>query len=281
MITFLTIQDKIIEFFPILRTILIVILSLILFSLMVNFIKKALLKKVRTKKQRSNVKIFSRIINYIFFIAVILIAISSYTNSWSGFGLAVGLASAALGWALQKPITGIAAWIMIVTKRPFEIGDRIIIGGVRGDVVDISLTHIYLGEVGGIASSEENSGRVIMVPNSIMFEQNIINYTLQDDYILDEVVLQITYESDLDKAKKICTSSAKEILKQFEKLKSEPYIRTYFQANGINVHVRYFTPADKKQEVSSLITQEIFKQVKKTKGIKFAYPHTEIIWDKK
>jgi small-conductance mechanosensitive channel len=278
MVDFSYILTAIGDFLPIVRTVLIISVIFVLFTIFVNSIKKVLLKRTKTKKQKSNVKIFSRIINYSFFVLIVLIAIFSYSGSWSSLGLTVGLLSAAMGWALQKPITGVAAWIMIVTKRPFEIGDRIIIGGVRGDVADITLTHIYLREIGGMATSEESSGRTIMVPNSIMFEQNIINYTLQDDYILDEVVLSVTYESDLDKAKKIGIESAKEILKEFPELKSEPYVRTYFQANGINVHIRYFTHAEKRQETSSKVTQEIFKQISKTKSVEFAYPHTEIVW---
>ncbi len=112
--------------------------------------------------------------------------------SWTALGLGVGLLSVAIGWALQRPITGMAAWFMIVVKRPFEIGDRVTIGAVKGDVVDITLTHIYINEIGGLVPSEENSGRTIMIPNSVLFEQNIINYTLQNEFVLDQVVTMVT-----------------------------------------------------------------------------------------
>ena len=186
--------------------------------------------------------------------------------------------SAALGWALQKPITGMAAWLMIVLKRPFSIGDRVVIGAVKGDVSDITLTHIYLKEVGGIASGEENSGRMVMVPNSILFEQNITNYTLQDEFILDQVVLAITYGSDLDEAIKICreaVSAVKE--KYFGAIKRDAYVRNNFQPSGINVSVRYFVLANRLQEVSSYITGEIFSRIKVSDKVKIAYPHTEVV----
>lgn len=138
------------KYVPIIRTIVTVAITFIIFNFIINFVKKKLLKRVKTKKQRSNVEIFSRVLKYILLIILILIGFSSYYGSWAGLGLGIGLFSAALGWALQRPITGIAAWIMIITKRPFEIGDRIIIGNVRGDVVDITLTHIYISEIGGL-----------------------------------------------------------------------------------------------------------------------------------
>lgn len=266
----------------ILWTATVVIASLLLFNLVLNWIKKTLLKKVRTKKQRSNIEIFSRVIKYVFIVVVALLAIFAYTGSLTGFGISVGLISAALGWALQRPITGIAGWVMVILKRPFEIGDRIIIGNVRGDVIDISLTHIYISEIGGIIGGEENSGRVVMVPNSKLFEQDIINYTLDNDYTLDQVSVVVTYECNLDKAIRIAKKAADRHTKEFrDQVEKEPYVLTYFTNNGIDLRVRYFSPATRLQEISSRITKEMKDGITKAKDVEFAYPHTEVILRKK
>lgn len=278
MVSFTDLLNQFTGLVPILRTLLVIIIFFTLFNLILTFIKKHLLKRLKSKRHISNVEIFSRIAQYVTFILLLIFGFFSYAGSWTGFGITVGLMSAALGWALQKPITGVAAWIMIVFKRPFDIGDRIIVGNVRGDVADISLTHIYLREIGGTISSEENSGRLIMVPNSIMFEQNIINYTARDEYVLDEVVTAITYESDLKKAIEIILDKAKLNTEKFDV--KDPYIRSWFQASGVNVHVRYMVPAKKRQEVSSLITQDIHSEIMKTKGVQIAYPHTEVLLNK-
>ena len=269
--------------YPYFRTVISVLVMFIVLNLIVTFVGKFLLKRVKRKSQISNVKIFSKVLRLVILIVLVLFAISSYENSWAGLGLGLGLFTAALGWALQKPITGIAGWILIVVKRPFEIGDRIIIGNVKGDLVDITLTHLFLHEVGGIVGGEENSGRIIMVPNSTMFEKNIINYTAQDDYMLDQVIVLITFESDLDEASKIVLDSANKELKDFlKKLAKKPYVRTYFQKDGIEVAVRYLSPAVRLPEFSSRITQEIFRRIKKSKKVSIAYPHLEVlIRDKK
>lgn len=269
------------NFGPILRTIIVVIILIIIFNFILSVVKKGLLKRAKTKKQVSNIKIFSRIFKYLFLLILVLSAIFSYSGSWTSLGLFVGLLSAALGWALQRPITGIAGWLMVVSKRPFEIGDRVIIGDVRGDVTDITLTHVYISEIGGIVAGEENSGRIIMVPNSVLFEKNIVNYTLQDEYVLDQVVFTVTYESDLDKACEIALDAAKKYTRRFEEVNEKPYVRTFFQPSGVNVHVRYFCLAKRLQEISSGITKEIHGKIMKTKGVELAYPHTEVILKKK
>ena len=273
-----TVQSSWIIIPPPLRTLTLFIVALIILNITIKFIKNRLLSKVKSKIQIHNVEVFSRLLQYILIMILIYISIASYVGSWTGLGIAVGLMSAALGWALQKPITGIAGWIMLVLRRPFHIGDRIMVGNVRGDVKDITLTHIYLKEIGGTISSEENSGRTIMIPNSIMFEQNIINYTESDEYVLDEVVILITYESNLQKAIDLMIKEAKEVLNEIKDEKQqEPYIRTWAQASGVNLHIRYFIPARKRQEISSRITQKILNEISQSPNVEIAYPHTEVL----
>lgn len=263
---------------PVLRTIITIVVVFIILNFIFNRIKRRLVVLARTKKQKSNVEIFSKLLKYLLVLILLLAAIFSYSGSLTGLGIGIGLFSAALGWALQRPITGIAAWIMIVTKRPFEIGDRILIGETKGDVVDISLTHIHLSEIGGTIASEEISGRIIMIPNSILFEQKIINYTLQNEFILDEATSLITYESDLEKAKKICYNAALKFLdKELKEKKELPFVRVFQSDSGIQVKVRYKVRVSKRIEILSNIHNEIINKIKEAKGVKVAYPHVHLI----
>lgn len=239
--------------------------------------QRRLLKGVKTKKEISDIKIFFRVLRYALILLLIIFIILSYVGSLLGIGITAGFLTAALGWALQRPITGIAGWLMVVLIRPFEIGDRIVIGGVKGDVVDISLTHIHIDEIGGTVTSEETSGRIILIPNSKLFEENIINYTKEDDFILDQVKFPITFKSDIEKAIKTSKESAKEVLQQYFKKIEEPYIRISFQSSGVDIVVRYNTPAQKREEISSKITQKIFSKIKDSKEVEFAYPRTEVV----
>lgn len=270
------------EIIPFLRAVITVILVFIVSNFILNSIKRELLKKAKRKKQVSDIEIFSKIFKYTLLLILIIFAIFSYAGSWSSLGLIVGLLSAALGWALQKPISGVAAWILIVANRPFEIGDRIIIGDVRGDVVDLTLTHIHLKEIGGLVPGEERSGRIILIPNYALFERNIINYNSRDEFVLDQVVVTVTYESNLDKAMEISLKSVVKHTTDFVgKVKKEPYIRIFFQPSGIDVHARYFAPATKLQEISSEITKEIHDSILKAGNVEIAYPHTEVVFRKK
>jgi len=267
------------EFLPIAVYVLIIVaVAFLVYKVITAALSRLLLSKAKTKKQRNNATVFLSIWRYAFTILIIVGLIFFLGGDITGLGLWAGLLTAALGWALQRPITGIAGYLMVIIKKPFQIGDRIMIGTVKGDVLDITLTYIYLREIGGTIATEETSGRVVMIPNSILFEQNIINYTLQDEYILDEVVIAITYESDLDAAIKMCEASVRKVTKGFmAAMPSPPYVRTFFQPSGIDVKTRYYVRAEERIRIASELTHEIFRNISKAKGVEIAYPHTEVV----
>jgi small-conductance mechanosensitive channel len=187
---------------------------------------------------------------------------------------------------LQKPISGVVAWLILTIKRPIHIGDRVIISNIKGDITDITLTHIFLDEVGGTILGEEKSGRTVMLPTSIIFEEEIINYTHQDDYILDEVTTAITYESDLKKAEDLIIKSVKKVMKPLwekfpKRITRDVHNRLIFKDSGIDVTVRYFTIATSRNQISTDIRREIFNQIRNTKEVEIAYPHTEVLFREK
>jgi len=240
------------------------------------------MRHAKTTKEKSNTKVFLRLWKVFFVFIIILFLIFTYTESLTAIPVSAGFLGVILGWALQKPITGIAAWMMILTRKPFRVGDRVIIGDVKGDVIDITLTHIYIDEAGGTVTAEEKSGRTLMVPCSTLFEKNLINYTLTDDFILDEVITAITYESDIKKARRLCVDAANEVLRtKRRKLPQKPYTRILFAPSGIDIKTRYYSTAGEREAIHSKITQTIFDKIAKNKKVEIAYPHTEVIFRKK
>lgn len=259
-----------------------IIIVFLVFSIIIRILKKQLLKKVTRKKQVSNVIAFFSLIRFVFIIFLAIIIIIAYYGNWGDVGFIAGLLTIALGMALQKPIGSVFAWLIIITRKPFRIGDRIVISNIRGDVVDITLTHIYLDEVGGTIDGEEKSNRSVILPTSIIFEQEVINYNEKDEYILDEITVAITYESNLEKAEKIMNNAVGKIMaplwETFQKrFPLESHTRLKCKDSGIDVTVRYYSIVTKRNAISTDIIREILKQISKTKDVEIAYPHTQVL----
>jgi len=196
-------------------------------------------------------------------------------------GLSAALIGMVLGWSLQRPVTGIAAWFLVTIMRPFKIGDRVIIAGIIGDVKNIGLMYITMEQVGGTVGGEEKSGRAVLIPTAVLFDNVIMNYTMREEvqeskYILDEIIVRIAYDSNWDVAEKILIDAASEVIKDIiAETYNKPFIRAEFIDWGIYMRLRYYTRPVERQEISSKITKVIFHEFAKSKEVRFAYPHSE------
>ena len=183
-----------------------------------------------------------------------------------------------LGWSLQAPVSGVAAWILVTIKRPFRIGDRVQFPslGLTGDVMHLSAMYTTLNQVGGAIGSEEAVGRNILIPNAMLFSNVVINYTAQQEtsYILDEVVIRITYDSDWDTAVQILTQAAREVTADIIRdTGQEPYVRADNYDYGVYMRLRYITLATDRPRISSLILEQVFKHFQDNQNVDFAIPY--------
>lgn len=255
---------------------------LILIALLIAYkVSKRLIIGAMQSQRRTDPEIrqFMAMWRYSFLLAAIIFVIVSLSGSLAAMGLTVAFVSMILGWSLQRPVTGVAAWLMVMIKRPFMIGDRIIIQGVRGDVLEISPTHILLGEVGGTVGGEESSNRGILIPNAVLFDQMVINYAVSDDtkYILDEVPVRVSYDSDYKLAEQTLIGCAQEVTQEIvEDTGSAPEVRAEFFDSGVRMRLRYQSIAVDRQKISTEIVAKIVEAFSKTDQLGFAYPHSAI-----
>lgn len=219
---------------------------------------------------------------FVWVIIIVIFGVISLSGSIQALGISAGFLGMVVGWSLQAPVTGVAAWLMLILKRPFRIGQRVIIAGIKGDVEDITLTHVILNQVGGTVAGEERSGRGILIPNAILFSQTITNYTFDVEYILSEVPVRITFQSDWDEAEKILVDAAKQVTADtIEITGEEPFIRAELFDAGVLMRLRYkTTPEDYAENVSDIV-KIIHKAFGENDNVEFCYPHSEVLYSLK
>ena len=141
----------------------------------------------------------TRVVHLAVGIAIAAIAVSVLFVNWYGALTALGVGSIVLGLAVQSPMKSFIAWIYILVRRPFRVGDRIQIGDATGDVIDVGYLDTTLWEFGGkYISGDHPSGRIIRFPNEKALDEIIWNYSWPlFPYIWNEIKLQIAYQSDL------------------------------------------------------------------------------------
>lgn len=140
-----------------------------------------------------------RVMRLITVSALLVVAITFIFQKPYASLVSIGLVSLVLGFALQAPITSFIAWLYIVFRRPYQVGHRVQVGEIRGDVVEISYLDTVLEEVSGdYLGNDRLSGRTVHFPNSMILRGKVINYSgPQSPFIWNETALQIAYTSDL------------------------------------------------------------------------------------
>jgi small-conductance mechanosensitive channel len=254
---------------------LIIAITSLIFGIILKLVKRKLLKNVKSKEHRSTVTMFVDLLKYTFLVFLLIVAVSLYAGKLGDLGFIAGLLTVALGWALQRPISGVVAWLIIITRRPFHVEDYVSIKNVEGVITNITLSHIIVDEVGGTIAGKEYSGRTVMFPTSVIFEEAVINFTQKDEFIKDEVSITITYESDLTKAEGLMKDAVTTVLKPFwerypSSMTKDPYLRLKFGDVGVSLIARFSINIYERDKVETDIRREIWMQVRKTNDIEFA-----------
>lgn len=208
----------------------------------------------------------------------------------------LGLASAGLAIALSQPLTSFAAWLFIVSQRPFTVGDRIQIGNHSGDVIDIAPFKFTLLEIGGWVDADQSTGRILYVPNGEIFRQPLANYTTGFDYIWHEIQVIITFESDWFKAKQLLNDIAKSTVPDVRETARDhlhkasqrfmiyyndltPIVYVKVKSNGVALTLRYLCQPRRRRGIQNNLWEAILTAFKADPDIDFAYP-TQRFYDR-
>ena len=154
--------------------------------------------------------------------AVILILglLSIWFSDPTRLATALGLVSAGLAFALQQPVTSIAGYFVILRGETFNVGDRISMGGVRGDVLRLGFIQTTIMEMGQPPAVQESdpaiwvrsrqfTGRIVTVSNSKVFSEPVYNYTRDFPFLWEEMVVPITYKADRARVEAILLEAAR------------------------------------------------------------------------
>ncbi|GAB3179819.1 mechanosensitive ion channel family protein [Telluribacter humicola] len=166
-------------------------------------------QKVDSPTSRYNL---SRILKLVTGLLLFILVVTLLYSNWYTTVVSLGLISLVLGLALQNPLTSFFAWIYILIRKPYQVGDRIKIGSSTGDVVSLGYLETTLWEFrGDYLSGDHPSGRIIRFSNSKVFDEYIINYSWPlFPYIWNELKFYVAYESDFDFIKERVRAVVKE-----------------------------------------------------------------------
>ncbi|MCR9144085.1 MAG: mechanosensitive ion channel family protein [bacterium] len=234
---------------------------------------------------------WSRGSGYIF-VALIFITVGRiWFEGFQSLVTYFGILSAGIAIALQDVLKNLAGWLFILWRKPFRIGDRIQIGENAGDVIDQRIFQFTLLEIGNWVRADQSTGRVIHIPNGLIFTQSIANFFSGFAYIWCEIPVLLTFESDWRKAKtilrKIVDETAMELSEAAQvRVRSAsqkylifynrltPIVYTSVEDSGVLLTMRFLCEPRRRRLREEQIWEAVLEEFANHQDIDFAYPTT-------
>ena len=211
-----------------------------------------------------------------------------WTRQLANIGSFLGLLSAGIAIALSDVLKNMAAWVLILLRRPFKVGDRIEVGTNAGDVVDIGVFRFSLMEIRNWVDADQTTGRILHIPNGIVFVEPLANYQEGFPFIWLEVPVTVTFESNWETVREMveeviaryavdpdtvmAAASRNQYFSLYRNLDPAVYVKVI--DFGVTVTGRLLVPPRGRRLTTSKIWQQLLHSINAAPDVELAYPTT-------
>jgi len=263
-------------------------LILIVCFVVLRMALKALTQLVFSRYQETRIRFWTRQgVDVATTVLLLVGLLSIWFDNPANLAMGVGLASAGLAFALQRVVTSLAGYLVILRGKTFNVGDRITMGGVRGDVIALGFIQTTIMEMGQPASVQgadpamwvegrQFTGRIVTVTNSKIFDEPVYNYSRDFPLIWEEMRIPVTYTCDRARAERILLDAAdrhtKEIvasgsaalasmLHRFTMREADVEPRVFYRItdNWLELGLRFLSPAHGARALKDAMSRDILK----------------------
>jgi small-conductance mechanosensitive channel len=268
------------------------LVGLLIIGLVVQLLHRAVTHRIQQTDTRHRVR---RLINFAGYLAGFLLVAFVVAEEKGHLTIAVGVATAAVAFSLQEVIASVAGWVEISFGRFYQVGDRVELGGIVGDVIDIGVLRTTLFELGQWIGGDQHNGRIVRVANSLVFQAPLFNYSADFPFLWDEITVPVKYGSDRRLARQILQQIIDEIagpdvpaaqamrdklVKKYmiEQLVVEPVVTMTANDNWIEYTVRYVVDYRKRRRTKDRIFERILDEFDRSEGrVAFASTTVQLV----
>lgn len=267
-------------FNPTVDKIILVVVGFLIIYLVVRFLQRSTAHRVKEIENRYRMR---KSLAFLGYLAAILFAIAILGNQLSGFSVMLGVMAAGIAFALQEVIASVAGWLALTFSSFYRVGDRVQLGGIKGDVIDIGVLRTTLMECGEWIDSDLYSGRIVRIANSFVFKEPVFNYSADFHFLWDEISIPIKYGGSRHLALEILQRVANELAGEYaaeaEKVwqhlmenymivaaQTAPTVTLVANDNWLEYTVRYVVKYTERRSMKSQLFNRIMDEIDQTNG---------------
>lgn len=276
---------------PMFANFLVFAFSLAVIYLLVRFAQLLAANNIRDKDLRYKTRKSFGMLGYVL---ALLAAIAIFSNQLSNIPVLIGLLGVGIGFALRELIQSLFGWTVISFGNLYKPGDRIQLGGIMGDVMDIGPLTTTVMECGNWVKSDLYNGRVVHLPNNIVLREQVLNYSVDFPFLWDEIVVPVRTDSDHRLARSIMQevgarlqadtlAAAREFWSNFmlhhraEDTSLDAVVTLSFDANWIELTLRYVVDYRTRRGTKDRLFSAILDEFERSGGrVKIAAPSLQV-----
>ena len=196
------------------------ILGLAVIVAVIRAAQKALSRRIEDTDTRYRVR---KAIGFSGYVLAFLFLAALFSDKLGGLTVAFGVAGAGIAFALQEVIASIAGWLALTFSNFYHPGDRVQLGGIKGDVIDIGVLRTTLMEVGQWVDGDLYNGRIVRVANSFVFKEPVFNYSGDFPFLWDEIRIPIRFGSARAEARAIILQVADRVVGEYARSSADAW----------------------------------------------------------
>jgi small-conductance mechanosensitive channel len=228
-------------------------------------------------------------VGYAYGLLLLVLGIALFADALAGVGTIIAVVLAGVAIALQDVLKSAVGWLYISGRTGVQVGSRIEVDGVVGDVIDIGFFKTTVLEIGNLVYGRQSTGRLVTIPNSRMIASNVFMSTAYNPFVWQEIRLTVTFESNWERAEAILREIAKEIHEEiapdlekgFQKLERRyafkygtltPIVYVSIGERGVELDLRFLIPVRRRRGSVDRVTRRILTAFAAEPDVKIAYP---------
>jgi small-conductance mechanosensitive channel len=265
---------------PLTRKLLVAGVGLVLVFALRRLVRGALTRSLHDNTTRYRTR---KVVALISYVAALVVLTTVFNEELGGFTVAFGVAGAGIAFALQEVIASAAGWIAITFAAFYKVGDRVLLGGIKGDVIDIGVLRTTIFELGDWVDGDLYNGRVVRVANSFVFKEPVYNYSGDFPFLWDELVVPVRHGSDRVLARSILQEVAeaqsgayvlqveeqwKQLTQNYviERAQLAPMVTMTFDHNWMTFRLRYIVAYDRRRATKDALFEAIAARIEASDG---------------
>lgn len=257
-----------------------------------RMLQRAVTKYVEDNSARYRAR---KIVSFVTYLLSALVLVTVFSDRLGGFTVALGVAGAGIAFALQEVIASVAGWVAVSFGNFYSPGDRVQLGGIKGDVIDIGVFRTTLMEVGQWVKGDQYNGRIVRVANSFVFKEPVFNYSADFPFLWDEVTIPVRYGSDWKYARTMLEGVATEICGELardsriawkgvvakyrlEDAEVDPMVSLIANDNWLEFTMRYIVDYRRRRATKTQLFTRILEEIDASEGrVKLASATFELV----